>query len=101
MKHKVSIWFEAARLRTLPLSVAGIIVGNGLAFVYGQFSPLIFLFALLTTILFQILSNFANDYGDGVKGTDNAQRLGPARVLQQGLLSRDELKKRPAMVYRF
>lgn len=84
---------EAARLRTLPLSIAGIIVGNGLAFVGGNFSPLLFFFALLTTISFQVLSNFANDYGDGVKGTDNAQRLGPARVLQQGLLTREELKK--------
>ena len=93
MKKKTSIWLEAARLRTLPLSIAGIIVGNGLAFVGGNFSPLLFFFALLTTISFQVLSNFANDYGDGVKGTDNAQRLGPARVLQQGLLTREELKK--------
>ena len=93
MKKKISIWLEAARLRTLPLSIAGIIVGNGLAFVGGNFSPLLFFFALLTTISFQVLSNFANDYGDGVKGTDNAQRLGPARVLQQGLLTREELKK--------
>lgn len=93
MKKKISIWLEAARLRTLPLSIAGIIVGNGLAFVGGDFSPLLFFFALLTTISFQVLSNFANDYGDGVKGTDNAHRLGPARVLQQGLLTREELKK--------
>ena len=93
MKKKISIWLEAARLRTLPLSIAGIIVGNGLAFLGGNFSPLLFFFALLTTISFQVLSNFANDYGDGVKGTDNAQRLGPARVLQQGLLTREELKK--------
>jgi len=93
MKNKSAIWLEAARLRTLPLSIAGIIVGNGLAFARGSFSLLIFFFALLTTISFQVLSNFANDYGDGVKGTDNAKRLGPARVLQQGLLTREELKK--------
>ena len=47
---------EAARLRTLPLSISGIIVGNGLAYLTGHFSSLIFLFSLLTTIAFQILS---------------------------------------------
>ena len=90
---KTAIWLEAARLRTLPLSVSGIIIGNGLAFLAGNFSWLIFLFCLLTTIAFQVLSNFANDYGDGVKGTDNDARLGPQRVLQQGLLSRAQLKR--------
>jgi len=90
---KTAIWLEAARLRTLPLSVSGIIIGNGLAFLAGNFSWLIFLFCLLTTIAFQVLSNFANDYGDGVKGTDNDARLGPQRVLQKGLLSRAQLKR--------
>ncbi|MGB2475865.1 MAG: 1,4-dihydroxy-2-naphthoate octaprenyltransferase [Flavobacteriaceae bacterium] len=93
MKSKFSVWMEAARLRTLPLSISGIIVGNGMAYLTGHFSSLIFLFSLLTTIAFQILSNFANDYGDGLRGTDNHNRLGPARVLQQGLLSSAELKK--------
>ena len=85
---RTAIWLEAARLRTLPLSVSGIIMGNGLAYVEGSFSWLIFILCLLTTIAFQVLSNFANDYGDGVKGTDNDQRVGPQRVFQQGLLSR-------------
>lgn len=48
--------------------------------------------ALLTTVGFQITSNFANDYGDGVKGTDNDERIGPKRALQSGALSRKELK---------
>ncbi len=91
--QKITIWIAAARLRTLPLSVAGIIVGNGLAWLEGRFSVQIFLLAILTTIAFQVLSNFANDYGDGVKGTDNDNRLGPKRVLQQGLLTRKALKK--------
>jgi len=47
----------------------------------------------LTTIGFQVTSNFANDYGDGVKGTDNEDRIGPKRVLQSGLLTRKALKK--------
>jgi 1,4-dihydroxy-2-naphthoate octaprenyltransferase len=91
--QKISVWFAAARLRTLPLSVSGILVGNGVAWLEGSFSLSLFILALLTTIAFQVLSNFANDYGDGVKGTDNDQRLGPKRVLQQGLLTKAALKK--------
>jgi 1,4-dihydroxy-2-naphthoate octaprenyltransferase len=93
MNSKFKVWLEAARLRTLPLSLSGIIVGNGLAYSSPSFSITILILSLATTIAFQILSNFANDYGDGVKGTDNNDRIGPARVLQQGLLSRKELKK--------
>lgn len=93
MDSKFKIWLQAARLRTLPLSLSGIIVGNGLAFAEDDFSIVICIISLATTIAFQVLSNFANDYGDGVKGTDNESRIGPARVLQQGLLSREELKK--------
>ncbi|MEZ4811329.1 MAG: 1,4-dihydroxy-2-naphthoate octaprenyltransferase [Allomuricauda sp.] len=86
-------WIQAARLRTLPLSLSGIIVGTALANKEGFFERGIFILALLTTIGFQVTSNFANDYGDGVKGTDNEDRIGPARVLQSGLLSRSSLKK--------
>ena len=93
MNSKFKIWLQAARLRTLPLSLSGIIVGNGLAYGSDQFSLVILYLSLATTIAFQVLSNFANDYGDGVKGTDNESRIGPARVLQQGLLTREELKR--------
>ncbi|MDC1080612.1 1,4-dihydroxy-2-naphthoate octaprenyltransferase [Flavobacteriaceae bacterium] len=93
MNSKTQIWFKAARLRTLPLSLSGIIVGNSLAYDTDKFSWVVFVFSLATTIALQVLSNFANDYGDGVKGTDNDSRIGPPRVLQQGLLSRKELKK--------
>ena len=80
-------WVRAARLRTLPLSVSGIIVGSSIAAAEGTFDPLIFVLALLTTTGFQIISNFANDYGDGVKGTDNESRVGPARAVQSGEIS--------------
>lgn len=93
MNSKFKIWLQAARLRTLPLSLSGIIVGNGLAYGSDPFSLVILFLSLATTIAFQVLSNFANDYGDGVKGTDNESRIGPARVLQQGLLTKEELKK--------
>lgn len=89
---KLLTFIKAARLRTLPLSVSGIIMGSALAFGEGIFRSDIFVLALITTILFQILSNFANDYGDGVKGTDNEQRIGPERALQSGKISRSEMK---------
>ncbi|GIJ97675.1 1,4-dihydroxy-2-naphthoate octaprenyltransferase [Capnocytophaga stomatis] len=89
---KLRTYIKAARLRTLPLSVSGIIMGSALAFRAGYFRWEVFLLALLTTILFQVLSNFANDYGDGVKGTDNANRVGPERALQSGKVTRKQMK---------
>lgn len=90
---KIQIWLVAARLRTLPLSVSGILTGNALALSKGVFSYPIFYMSLLTAICFQVISNFANDYGDGVKGTDNNARVGPKRVIQQGLLTPQALKR--------
>ena len=84
-------WVSAARLRTLPLSVSGILVGTAIAVQQGHFSPAIFSLALATTLGLQILSNFANDYGDFVKGTDNEERVGPQRTLQSGLITRGEM----------
>lgn len=90
--NKLKIWLAAARLRTLPLSISGILVGAGLAGFYGHFDSVIFILALFTTVGFQVTSNFANDYGDGIKGTDNNDRLGPKRAFQSGHLTRKELK---------
>ncbi len=89
---KVKAWLSAARLRTLPLSISGIIVGTAMANHQGYFDTAIFILALLATVGFQVTSNFANDYGDGVKGTDNETRIGPKRTYQSGLLSRKALK---------
>lgn len=86
-------WFEAARLRTLPLSVSGILVGSFYAFSQGMVNWSIFGFALLTTLGLQILSNFANDYGDGVKGTDNENRIGPQRAIQSGAITVKAMRK--------
>ena len=85
-------WIQAARLRTLPLSVSGIIVGSFYAMYQGFFDGAIFTLALLTTLGLQILSNFANDYGDGVKGTDNQDRIGPERTIQSGAISVQQMK---------
>lgn len=93
MMTTLKAWISAARPRTLPLSVAGILTGTGFALREDQFHPTIFIFALLTTLGFQILSNFANDYGDGIKGTDNPDRLGPQRALQSGAITDKALKR--------
>ena len=90
---KLKAWVNAARLRTLPLSVSGIIVGYALASLFGFTNSTIFILALLTTVALQVTSNFANDYGDGVKGTDNDTRIGPKRAYQSGILARKELKR--------
>lgn len=98
-------YIKAARLRTLPLSVSGIIVGASLGHqtflakssmlyvlppVFWQTT--IFWLAIITTIGFQVLSNFANDYGDGVKGTDT-NRKGEARMVASGAISPMQMKK--------
>jgi 1,4-dihydroxy-2-naphthoate octaprenyltransferase len=89
MKH----WIQAARLRTLPLSVSGIIVGSMYAMSQSMFNWKIVIFAFTTTLGFQVLSNFANDYGDGIKGTDNDDRIGPKRAIQSGTISPKSMKK--------
>ncbi len=89
----IKIWIQAARLRTLPLSLAGIILAGLLAAADRYFNWTIFILSIITAILFQVLSNFANDYGDGVKGTDNENRIGPERALQSGQISPSQMKK--------
>ena len=98
-------YIQAARLRTLPLSISGIIVGSFLGNNDSTFriseslfnttisvgaAPIytssIFWLAILTTIGFQVLSNFANDYGDGIKGTDD-NRTGEKRLVASGAIS--------------
>ncbi|WP_298518095.1 1,4-dihydroxy-2-naphthoate octaprenyltransferase [uncultured Kordia sp.] len=101
----IKAWLAAARLRTLPLSVSGIIVGCSLAnFSTGLLNEtvlvqiprfeknyLIFILAILTTIGFQVLSNFANDYGDGIRGTDE-DREGEQRMVASGIISPKQMK---------
>ena len=88
----VKNYIQAARLRTLPLSVSGIIVGSFLAASQGFFNWMICVLALFTTIGFQVLSNFANDYGDGIKGTDD-NRTGEKRLVASGAISPAQMKK--------
>lgn len=90
--NKTKAWIHAARLRTLPLAISGILLGSFLAYADGTFSWMIFSLAMLTTLLLQILSNFANDYGDYTHGTDNANRVGPERAVQSGAISPKQMK---------
>ena len=92
MSSKLKHWISAARLRTIPLSISGIFIGSFAAVSDKMFNVSIFLLAILTSICYQILSNFANDYGDGVKGTDE-NRIGPKRMIQSNKISTSEMKK--------
>ena len=85
-------WIDVFRLRTLPLSLSGVIVSCALAVMYDSFNWGTALLLASTTIFLQILSNIANDYGDGVKGTDNAERVGPERGIQSGKISPKQMK---------
>lgn len=90
---KAQAWCLAIRPKTLPASVAGVITGAGIAIAYGHFQLLPSLAALGVGLLLQIASNLANDVFDYEKGTDTAERLGPIRVTQAGILTPAEVKK--------
>lgn len=90
---KINNWLVAFRVRTLPLSLAPVITGTGLAYKDSFINPVVFTFTLLTTLFLQILSNLANDYGDFIKGIDNNMRVGEKRALQSGMISKQEMKK--------
>jgi len=77
-------WMQAFRLRTLPLALSNTIIGSCLAAADDRFRWSIFGLAALTTVLLQIMSNMANDYGDFVNGKDTAERIGPKRMVQSG-----------------
>ena len=85
-------YIRAARLRTLPLSISGITLSGCIAMSKDQFQWTLFILALLTTIGFQVLSNFANDYGDGVRGTDE-KRSGEKRMVALGAIRPKQMKK--------
>jgi 1,4-dihydroxy-2-naphthoate octaprenyltransferase len=76
----------AARLRTLPASVAPVLVGTALGAVDADFRPLAFAAALLGSIAIQVGTNLSNDYSDARRGADTEDRLGPVRVTAGGLV---------------
>ena len=85
-------WGLAIRLRTLPAAAAGVLTGSALAWYDGYFRLDAALACLFTAILLQIGSNLANDVFDFERGTDTAERAGPVRVTQAGLLTPSQVK---------
>ena len=97
---KLKTWLKASRPRTLLLSFSGVLLGGFLAFNYlrplslSKGRPyLVIIFAALTAILLQVLSNLANDYGDFKKGTDSVRRVGPQREMQSGAITEKEMRR--------
>jgi 1,4-dihydroxy-2-naphthoate octaprenyltransferase len=91
--RRFAVWLNAARPRTLPLALASIITGTGLAAAEGAFDWLVALFCVITAVLLQILSNLANDYGDSLHGADHVARQGPKRAVQSGLVTAAEMRR--------
>ena len=89
---KFKYWIKAARLRTLPLAFSCILLSASLVLInQGNLSFNILLLTLTTTLLLQILSNFANDYGDAIKNADK-NRIGEQRMVQSGKISKYQMK---------
>jgi 1,4-dihydroxy-2-naphthoate octaprenyltransferase len=84
-------WITGARVRTLPLAVAPIVLGSASADLVDRFDPLLAGLALLVALLLQIGVNYANDYSDGIRGTD-ANRVGPLRLTGSGLVRPQAVK---------
>jgi 1,4-dihydroxy-2-naphthoate polyprenyltransferase len=93
----IKAWLGAMRLRTLPLALSTVFMGNAVVWNKLEEPYLILTLALATTILLQILSNFANDYGDFKNGADNEQRSGPKRAVQSGVISAQQMKNAIAL----
>jgi 1,4-dihydroxy-2-naphthoate octaprenyltransferase len=94
---RFTVWLSAARPRTLPLALACIITGTGLAAADGAFDWLVALLCVVTAILLQILSNLANDYGDSLHGADHVARQGPKRAVQAGLVTPAAMRRAMAI----
>ncbi len=91
--NRLKVWITAMRFRTLPLALSGLALGACFAIIAKQFSLVICILSIVCGLLLQILSNLANDYGDGSKGTDGADRLGPPRMVSAGLIKPAQMLK--------
>ncbi len=84
MKRQIKIWMECFRLRTLPVSLSGVVMAIGLAKLHGHFKWVPALLCLAFALLAQIVSNTANEYFDYLQGTDKPGRVGPRRGVTEG-----------------
>lgn len=96
---RLKVWLLAARLPTLPAAVSPVLVGTAVGAAETHFHPLLFVAALVASLLIQIGTNFANDYYDFHKGADTADRLGPVRVTQSGLISSGQVKRAALLTF--
>lgn len=93
-------WIMAARLKTLPATLAPIILGLSFAyFEKGEINIFLSIVTLLSTLLMQIGTNFVNDYFDGVRGIDGPYRLGPKRVTSSGMIPPHVLRQAFTLVF--
>lgn len=92
LKRKAALWLEGARLRTLPLAIAPVAIGAGAAASIQSFDLTLTLLALAVALFLQIGVNFANDYSDGIRGTD-AKRVGPLRLTGSKSVKPDAVKR--------
>ena len=91
-------WIDGARPRTLPASIAPVLVGTAIAYYEGSVRPVIALCALVVAVAFQVGANYSNDYSDGIRGTDDT-RVGPVRLVGQGLATASAVKRAAFMAY--
>lgn len=89
--NALEIWWHTIRPRTLPAAVGPVVLAQMLV-VEGHFSWLTAVLCVFCALALQIAVNLANDLFDGLSGVDQADRLGPTRALQSGLLSADQLR---------
>ncbi len=89
---KFKYWIQAARPKTLLVSLAPVIVSIAFASIYNEINWLPAVICIVFAVMAQILSNFVNDYSDGIKGADN-ERLGPQRVVATGLISPAKMRR--------
>ena len=92
MKRQIKIWMECFRLRTLPVSLSGVVIAIGLAKWHGHFKLVPALLCLAFALLAQIASNTANEYFDYRHGADKPGRVGPRRGVTEGDISPKTLR---------
>jgi len=98
MKKKIKIWLECIRLRTLPVSLSGVVIAIGLAVWQHEFRWKPALLCVVFALLAQIVSNMANEYFDYLKGTDKPGRVGPRRGVTEGDISPKTLRNVTAIL---
>lgn len=98
---QLNLWILAIRPRTLPAAIAPVVVGTAMAISDNNFKSTVALAVLAGALLLQIGANLANDYFDYINGIDTADRLGPVRVMQGGLISAKHLRTGIIIVFIF